>query len=106
MTMTEETATVAPPWKITWRGKTWAESDLTGRHLSVLSLITGRDDFDALEMSPTQGHQRLMMMIAACMVVDAGAVGDTDEAAALMAESMDEVANAPVEEILGALTFD
>ena len=99
----QQTAT----WRITWRGRTWGESDLTGRHLSVLSLLTGRDDFDQLDMDPRQGHQRLMMMITACLVVDAGgAVEDPDEVATKVAQCMDEVSSAPVEEILGSLTQD
>ena len=105
------TITEAPPapWRITWRGDTWNESDLTGQHLAVLALIAGRDDFDMLEMTPTNGHQRLMMMITACVVVSHSAGADpkdADEVAAMVAESVDEVSKASVDEILGALTFD
>ena len=129
--MTEETAeTSKPPWSIHWPGwcaicaaemgvegdveynddhKIWREADITGKHLSVLALIAGRDDFDMLEMSPTNGHQRLMMMITACVAVDAAEAvssGDTDEIAEVVAESVDEVSKASAEKIIGALMFD
>ena len=105
------TTTEAPtaPWRITWRGQSWAESDLTGQHLAVLALITGRDDYDMLEISPVNGHQRLMMLIAACVTVDRTMGADPespDEIATTVAESVDEVSKASVDEILGALTFD
>ena len=104
------TTTEAPPtpWTITWRGDSWSESDLSGKHLSALALIAGRDDFDMLEMSPTNGHQRLMMMIAACVAVEAAesvSPEDVDEIAKVVAESVDEVSKASVDEILGALTY-
>ena len=95
-------------WSITWRGLKFDESQLTGQHLSVLSLIVGSDDFSALDMDPRHGHQRLMMMIAAFVVVEA-AVSSTDGGAdavgALVAEVMQEVASASAEEILGSLHF-
>jgi hypothetical protein len=96
-------------WSIVWRGLKFDESQLTGQHLSVLSLISGTDDFTTLDVDPRHGHQRLMMMIAACVVVAAAnSVGDefkTDDVAALVAEAVEEVASAPAEEILGALHF-
>jgi len=96
-------------WSITWRGLKFDESQLTGQHLSVLSLIAGTDDFTSLDVDPRHGHQRLMMMIAACVVVAAAnSVGvgfDTDDVAALVAEAVEEVASAPAEEILGSLHF-
>ena len=110
MTITEEpTETTARPWTITWKDRVWTESDVTGKHLAVLSLIAGRDDFDLLEMSPANGHQRLMMMISACVAVEAAesiSSEDADEIAKVVAESVDEVSRASADEILGALTFD
>lgn len=112
MTVTEattETQTPARPWRITWRDKTWTEDDMTGQHLAVLALVAGRDDFDMLEISPSNGHQRLMMVISAFVAVDrTGAANpeDADEVAAVVAESVDEVSRASVVEILGALSYD
>jgi len=109
-TVAETTEAVAPgEWVITWRGRVWHESDLTGKHLSVLSLIAGRDDFDTLEMDPRLGHQRLMMLIAALRCVEeakATDAEDPDDVAALMAQCIEEVSEASVEEILGALTVE
>jgi len=96
-------------WSISWRGLHFSEEDLTGQHLSVLSLIAGNDDFASLDVDPRHGHQRLMMVIAACVVVAAtSTVGDdfgAADVAGLVAEAVNEVASAPAEEILGALTF-
>ena len=106
MTMTEAPK---PAWRITWRGDTWAESDMIGQHLSVLALVTGRDDYDMLEISPVNGHQRLMMLITAFVTVkrsDDMDPEDTDAVATVVAESVDEVAKATVDEILGALSYD
>ena len=102
------TDTIAPPepelrpWRITWRGRTWTESDLKGRHLSIMFLLTGRDDFDQVELDPRLGHQRLMLVISALLVGD---VEDTGDVERLVAESRSEVANASVEEIYGALSY-
>lgn len=110
MTTTEsevEIPDTLPPWSLHWRGQVFHESDLTGRHLSVLSLMTGRDDFDALDMNPTLGHQRVMMMISAFLAVQAGfQAGDPDAAADVIATVMAEVADAPAEEILGSIRFE
>jgi len=96
-------------WSITWRGLEFDESQLTGQHLSVLSLIAGSDDFTTLDVDPRHGHQRLMMMISAVAVVDAcmavsGGV-DADDIGNLVAETVAAVAAAPAEEILGSLRF-
>lgn len=95
-------------WSIEWRGMRFAESDLTGQHLSVLSLIVGTDDFAELDVDPRKGHQRLMTMIAAVTAVKAvEAAGDLSEdaVALLVARCIETVAAAPAEEILGAITF-
>lgn len=95
-------------WVLAWRGKKFAESDLTGQHLSVISLISGSDDFASLDVDPRHGHQRLMMVLAAFIAVDATAsLGDVDEAtvAGLVAEAVESVSAASAEEILGSLTF-
>ncbi len=104
------TAVPAPgEWAINWRGLRFSESGFTGQHLSVLSLIAGTDQFDTLDIDPRHGHQRLMMVISACVVVaatksmpeDAG----EEDVVNLVAEAVSEVSAAPAEEILGALTF-
>jgi len=95
-------------WSISWRGLHFSEEDLTGQHLSVLSLIVGSDDFSALDIDPRNGHQRLMMMIAAFVVVRAAASANDGSAEAMggiVAGVMEDVASAPVEEILGSITF-
>lgn len=104
-----DTAVEARPWRITWRGSSWGESDLKGKHLAVLALMTGRDDWDALEIDPRNGHQRLMMMISALVTVDRTEgtdIEDPEVIATQLAESMSEVSEAPAEEILAALTQD
>ena len=93
----------ARPWSLTWKGRTFHESQLTGKHLSVLALIVGNDDFSTLDVSPLAGHQRIMMMLAAFLVVDAKLEGDTEANAAAVAEIMASIAESPAEEILGAL---
>ena len=103
-----DTATTAP-WTLTWRGIVFHEDQLAGRHLAVLAIITGRDDFTALEMSPANGHQRLMMMLATVVAstrVEEAGVEEEDALATIVAESINEVSTASVDEILGALSFD
>lgn len=95
-------------WSISWRGLHFGEEDLTGQHLSVLSLIVGTDNFVELDIDPRKGHQRLMSMIAAVIAVRAvEEAGDASEAdvAALVARCIETVAAAPAEEILGSITF-
>ena len=102
--------TITPTWRITWRGNTWTESDLLGRHLAVLAMINGRDDFTSIEIDPTQGHQRLMQMITAFVAVEAaeslGDDQDADAVAMTVAVALKEIADATVDEILGALTYE
>lgn len=94
-------------WSLHWRGRVFRESELTGRHLSVLALIAGRDDFDMLEMNPMLGHQRLMMVLAAFLAVEATeGIEDTEEAADAVAAVLKRVADSPAEEIIGALHYD
>jgi hypothetical protein len=104
------TAAPAPgEWAISWRGLRFSESGFTGQHLSVLSLIAGTDEFDTLDIDPRHGHQRLMMVIAACVVVSATKTMPEDagqeDVVNLVAQAVAEVSSAPAEEILGALTF-
>lgn len=94
-------------WRIVWRGSEWSEADVTGQHLATLALLTGTDDFDSLDVDPRHGHQRLMQMIMALLCVSRSqGVDDVDAVSDLLAESLDEVAKASVEEILGALRYD
>lgn len=100
-----------PGWTLTWRGRRFHDSDLTGRHLSTLAILTGTDQFDTLDISPVTGHQRLMFMIAAFLAVDAADMVDTsaddaeDQAAQIVARAVGEVSHASADEILGALTI-
>ena len=99
---------MATTWTINWRGKTYEESDLKGKHLAVLALINGRDDFNQLEIQPGNGHQRLMQLITAFAVIDAAAsasIDDPEQLALQVAQSLNEVSEATVDEIFGALTY-
>jgi hypothetical protein len=96
-----------PPWTIEWRGQVFHESDLTGRHLSVLAMIVGNDNFSMLDMDPSLGHQRLMFVITAFLAVSrVSGISDPDEAAGVMAQAVAEVADAPVEEILSSIRYE
>ena len=94
-------------WSLLWRGHRLDESELTGQHLSVLSLITGTDDFRELEIDPRHGHQRLMMLLAVIEIVAKteamGAGAGEDAIAGVITDAMASVASAPATEILGAL---
>lgn len=95
-------------WSIEWRGRTFHESELTGQHLATLALLTGSDDFAALDVDPRHGHQRLMSVLMAFLTVAAAReVGpeDGDVLAGVIAQAIDEVSSASVDELLGALTF-
>lgn len=94
-------------WSLHWRGRTFHESQVTGQHLATLALLTGSDDFEALDIDPRHGHQRLMQMLMAFLTVEAaGDVADGDELAGVIATTIDEVARASVDELLGALVYD
>lgn len=98
-------------WAIEWRGRTVTEADISGQHLSVLSMISGTDDFASLDVDPRHGHQRLMLMIAAIDVVAAvnemgDDVSDEDAVANVVAASVAAVSKASADEILGALRFE
>jgi len=74
-----------------------------------LSLISGTDDFNSLDVDPRHGHQRLMMVLTAFVVVDrvrVAGTNDADAVAAIVAESIADVSAASVDEILGAIQFD
>lgn len=104
-----DTLTELAPWVLTWRGFQFREAQLKGKHLAIISLITGRDDFEQIEIRPDQGHQRLMMMIATIVAserAESAETADPDELATIVATAIDEVSSAGVDEILGALTFD
>ena len=76
---------------------------------AVNSTCRSVTDLLPVDISPANGHQRLMMMISACVAVEAAesiSSEDADEIAKVVAESVDEVSRASADEILGALTFD
>lgn len=94
-------------WSLHWRGRTFRESQLTGQHLATLALLTGSDDFAALDVDPRHGHQRLMQMLMAFRTVEESAgVEDEDALAAVVAATISEVSTASVDEILGSLRYD
>jgi hypothetical protein len=94
-------------WRITWRGKSWTDADVTGQHLATLALLSGTDDFAQLDIDPRHGHQRLMSMLMALVAVDrADGLEDVDAVTDLLAVALSEVAGAPADEILAALTFE
>ncbi|MEM9516041.1 MAG: hypothetical protein AAGA42_14410 [Actinomycetota bacterium] len=103
------TTTDADPewgWRITWKGRSWTDQDLTGQHLSVLSLIVGSDEYELLDMDPRQGHQRLMNMIAALQVVAHSVdVDEVDALAGVLAKAINEIRETSAVEILGSIEF-
>lgn len=97
----------ARPWRLDWRGQSYAEGQLTGQHLSTLALLTGQDHYEALDLNPRAGHQRLMMVLTAFEVVRrVKLAADEADAEAIVAEVVADVAAAPAEEILAALRYD
>lgn len=90
-------------WELVWRGHTWREADLTGQHLSVLSLLSGSDDYETLDLDPRHGHQRLMMMLAAFEATRGLDEADVEEVADTIARAQKQIAEASADEILGAL---
>lgn len=94
-------------WSLHWRGRVFRESDMTGQHLATLALISGTDDFESLDIDPTNGHQRLMSVLTAFVVVDrVGGVDDVDAVTDIVSQAIAEVSAASVDEILGAIDFD
>lgn len=95
-----------PGWTIEWRGRRWHESDLTGKHLALYALLTGSDDYEALDINPLHGHQRLMQTITVLVAADDTiGVEDPGAAADVLTRTIDEVSGASADEILGALRF-
>lgn len=95
-----------PAWSLHWRGKVFSESELTGKHLSVLAMIAGNDTFDLLDMNPTLGHQRIMMMLSAFIAVEETRDCGPDEVPDKLVAVLATVADAPAEEILGSIRFE
>lgn len=115
-TMTESESRALPPpsgsplavaaagWALFWRGRAFSESDLTGQHLAFLALLTGSDEYEALDINPLAGHQRLMQMLTAFVCVERTAgLDDPAKAGDEMAAAIKEIAEASADEILGAL---
>lgn len=102
------TSVDAPPpvrWRLEWRGHTFREEDLTGRHLSIIALLNARDEWSDLdvvgEFSPTLGPLRLMTMLSAFLILDSPRQEPTDVAAVLAV-----VSEAPADELLAALHLE
>ena len=98
-------------YRLAWRGIEPRESALSGQHLAALAILTGRDDFTALEIHPAQGHQRLMMMLTAVVAVRAAAGADPatdtpEDIEDYVARAVAEVSSASIDEILGAISYD
>lgn len=98
-------------WRITWQGKSWTDADLTGQHLAALALISGDDRFEGLRIEadeikayPALGHQRLMNLLGALVVVDtADTFGDDQDE---LAAALDEIRQASADDILGCVEFN
>lgn len=95
-------------WSLHWRGLTFDESQLTGQHLATLALLTGTDDYESLDVDPRHGHQRLMQLLTTVVAVHAvrsSGTDDADQVALVMADAINQVSSASVDEILGALRY-
>lgn len=103
-------------WKITWRGKSWTDADLTGQHLAVLVMMSGSDEWGQLSIPEAlakakaevlDGFMRLFYMLAAFVVVDR-VPDDTPEAEAheMTVRALDEIRKASAEEIIGAISVN
>lgn len=108
-------------WVIEWRGRSWHESQLTGRHAGILAILNGRDDFQDLipqmeggdtpavwrpfitDADPRQGYMRLMSMIVALIAADTEEAGSVSASQAAITQAVAELKDAPLEEIVGAL---
>ncbi len=53
-------------WTLSWGDNSWSDADLTGAHLSLIAVGTGRDDW---EFSPDAGPVRLLAVLAAFIAV-------------------------------------
>lgn len=72
------------PWRITWRGKSWTDADVTGAHMAAIVGVTGDKTWAGLD--PWRGPEALMGYLIA------------------LTGRADEVMAAKAEEIVGALT--
>lgn len=100
-------------WRITWGGKSWTDQDLTVRHLGVLTILSGDDDWEALDV-PTKlavarqgvldGYMRLVNMVAAFVAVDRTPESmPAEEAQAVMTATLAELSGSTVDDIFGAV---
>ena len=102
-------------WRISWRGRSWTDNDLTGQHLAVLSILRTDDDWRALDIpgafaeakaSVADGYMRLVNMLIALISVDRAPEGTDDaQAAKATTEAIAEVTRAAASEIVGAISF-
>lgn len=74
------------PWRITWAGRSWTDEDVRVRHLALVAVIQGKDDWS--DMSPWRGPIRLCAWIQALLVV-----AGVDEATARASVSTAKVAD-------------
>jgi hypothetical protein len=103
-------------WRITWRGRSWTDNDLTGQHVAVLAILNSRDDWADLNMteaiheaitSVIDGPLRLVNMIIALASVDRSPEGTPeDEAQEVTALTIQEVRAVPMVEIISAIEFN
>lgn len=80
-------------WRIAWRGKTWAEADLTVAHLAAIVETQGDDRWEFI--NPFGGPLRLLGVLASLIAVDAQRP---------VAEVLAELRYAPAAELLAALS--
>jgi hypothetical protein len=103
-------------WRITWRGRSWTDLDLTAQHVAVLVILNGRDDWLDLSMTDAvheavsgvvDGPMRLVNMVCALVSVDRTPEGTPDELASVAtAHAISEVRAVPIVEIISAITFN
>ena len=79
------------PWVIRWRGRVWSSDLVTGAQAAIVAGLASGDTWESL--NPWDGPVRLMLWIIGLQTSE---TGDLEGA-------RDEVGNAPMSEILGAL---
>ena len=101
-----------PAWTITWRGHSWADTDVTVEHLAALAVISGDDSFGSLNLNPVvirdypgEGYMRLVFMLSALAVVEACDGLDGAEAEAMSVRVLSEIKKATADSVLGCIRF-
>lgn len=103
-------------WRITWRGQSWTDNDLTVQHLGVLALLSGGDEWTDLDLEAAleqarlevvDGYQRLVNMVCAFVIVDQVPDGLPEDAAHQRTViAMNGVRKAPAVEMIGAFSVN